>query len=110
MLRKSLQLLGRLRENEEEGETISRHVFPDIIVHKRTLPENKLIIEIKKEKNRDIEYDCLKLHCYTTDQMDNELRYELGLLIVFDTGKEQPNHSVLWYENGNPISDEKIIF
>ncbi len=92
--------LKKLRDTDEDRKVLKRHVYPDIIVHKRGKGENLLIIEIKKHKNPDIEFDREKLSRYTSSEYDNNLNYKLGALIIFTTGKEDLSHNIEWYEGG----------
>lgn len=59
------------------------NVFPDIIVHSRMTTTNILVIELKKESNRESkERDILKLHAYRA-----ELGYQHALFIRFGVGE-----------------------
>ena len=55
-------------------------VFPDIIVHHRGIPDNLLVIEIKKSHSADIGWDEHKLDAYI-----RILDYKAGVLLVFVT-------------------------
>jgi len=72
-------LFGPLREDDDVAKTI----FPDIVVHKRTLRENLLVIEAKKSNSGISEdTDIKKLKAFT-DQ-NGDYGYRLGLFLVFD--------------------------
>lgn len=81
-------------------------VFPDIIVHKRGRnTENLLAIEVKKStSNISNEYDFLKLKSYTDPTEVNNLRYEYGAFIKFDTRTEKYKiPEVIWFKNGKKL-------
>lgn len=84
-------------------------VYPDIIVHKRgTNKSNLLIIECKKNNNRDYYYDREKMKHYTTTRHNN-LGYKLGVNIIFSIGNSLDLiASLVWYKNGLPIKKEYI--
>lgn len=72
--------------NSDE-EIIQSYVMPDIIIHKRgTSDHNLCVIEIKKQSapRNEIEFDCRKLSYYTSNDENNELKYQLGILIVYN--------------------------
>ena len=70
-------------EHAETDHLDGKTVFPDIIVHRRTVDSyNRLVIEIKKSSASSIEHDKMKLRAFT--RPDQQYRYELGLLLVFD--------------------------
>lgn len=82
-------------------------VFPDIIVHKRGKnSSNTLAIEVKKSTSKiERSYDLKKLECYTQITSDaNNLRYEYGAFIIFNTGKskyEAPE--IIWFKDGKRL-------
>jgi hypothetical protein len=96
--------LGKLKKNEINKEIISRNVYPDIIIHKRsTNDHNLLIIEIKKSSNNDNgDYDRLKLRTYTSNNDENTFPYPFGLFLYFETGAN-PDYDVEWYRDGGVI-------
>lgn len=66
-------------------DTSGRTVYPDIIVHRRGVDDNHLVVEIKKRSNRDdLEIDRGKLEGFT-----HQMGYRNAALIVFD-GVEEP--------------------
>ena len=75
-----------------------RNIYPDIVVHKRgTDSNNILIIEVKKQTNKDIENDEIKLKAFTSEQY----RYSFGLLVIFYTKEKSLNDPILrWFSNG----------
>lgn len=91
----------------EDEEFINRHVYPDIVIHKRgnnTDGANLLIIEVKKSTSKiDKSYDMEKLSRYTSSDYDNKLNYKLGAFIIVVIDKNNPSYSVDWYMNGNKI-------
>ena len=107
LLKMELQELGLLREKEEkiDKEIIERLVYPDIVIHKRGVPENLCIIEIKKSTSQiSSEYDELKLRCYTSSDNGNDLKYNLGVFIKFSAGGGNiPPYTLECYRNGTKI-------
>ncbi len=103
ILHSRLKDLGQLRDSDSDGELLKRSVFPDIIVHKRGKNSNLLIIEVKKAGSSGISYDREKLCRYTSPKYQNDLNYQLGALVIFTTGREDPAHEIEWYENGSKI-------
>ena len=73
----------------DEGQT----VLPDVIVHKRGVDTNLLIIEMKKSANqRGMDRDRRRIRAFR-----NELGYQFGALVVCKTG-DRPAIAVEWYE------------
>lgn len=98
-----LEELGKLNNSGRDDELLRRSVYPDIIVHKRGEEKNLVVIEIKKEKNNDKDFDREKILRYTSPDYENNLNYELGALVIFTTGKGKTSHEIEWYENGQKI-------
>ncbi len=98
----------KLNKGEEEtaiDDILIREVLPDIIIHKRgTNEKNLCIIEVKKSKSALIDciYDEIKLQSYTTNYNNNELNYQIGAFLEFETGKQNPRHRLHFYKNGRP--------
>jgi hypothetical protein len=69
-------------------------VVPDIIVHHRGMPDNLLVIEVKKSNTRiPDEEDIEKLHAYR----ESHLRYRHGLFLKLLVGHGAPGVSrILW--------------
>lgn len=67
-----------LLSDDDKGTT----VYPDIIVHKRLSGENLLVIEVKKVKEMegDYEYDRKKLHAFL-----GQLGYKFAVFLKFHT-------------------------
>jgi hypothetical protein len=60
---------------------IGKSVYPDIVVHRRTVPENLLAIEIRKAANFSaLEHDRHKLRALTDPHL--WFAYRIGLLLV----------------------------
>lgn len=82
---------------------------PDIIIHHRGIPENLVVIEVKKSDNTDneIEKDRNKLIQFT--KQPGDFNYKFGLLVIPST--DEP-YSVQeeWYENGLRICEFSRIF
>ena len=63
------------------GDDIGKSVYPDIVVHRRTIPENLLAIEIRKGANHQpLEHDRHKLRALTDPHL--WFAYRIGLLLV----------------------------
>ena len=91
-----------LNSNEEN---IQSNVLPDIIIHRRgNSNQNLCAIEIKKRSapRNKIEFDCQKLRYYTSIDENNELKYQLGILIVYNI-IEPPLFRI--FKNGNETED-----
>lgn len=80
----------------EDAEAVT--VFPDIIVHRRQLPENLLVIEIKKQgRNKKAEdFDKReKVPAYL-----NQLKYRFGVFLMLGVGNEAGTISELLVFDG----------
>ncbi len=111
ILKYELQTLGDLSEKEKtiDKEIIERHVFPDIIIHRRGTADNFYIIEIKKSTSKiPSYYDELKLKSYTSSEHGNDLKYKLGVFIKFLAGVIEPTYDLKWYTEGIEISEEAL--
>jgi len=87
--------IKRLKNIEECSEQkITDRIFPDTIVHHRSVNDNVLVIEIKPNKEDDL-CDIKKLELLT--QKDGDYDYDFGLYIQF-MKNEQP--SLTWYKDG----------
>jgi hypothetical protein len=76
-------LMGKRLNWENSGEG-SRYVYPDIIVHKRDLLENLIVVEVKMSwNNRKKELDYQKINEYI-EQLD----YEYGIYIELNEIRE----------------------
>lgn len=112
-LRRELQRINQLSKRETdmdlEGLT-TKSVLPDIIVHKRNTANNLLIIEIKKSSNKNKlahHYDLKKLKLYTSNQHGNNLNYQIGVFIEFNTtNSNEPLYKICWFMNGRIINLE----
>ncbi|MFH6983596.1 hypothetical protein [Marinoscillum luteum] len=93
------------REMELEGEVLIRSVFPDIIIHQRgSHDENLCIIEIKKSSSAvDHKYDHIKLQAYTSSNLDNVLKYQLGVFIEIAIGDNPDSSISMLFKNGIPV-------
>ena len=85
--------VGKPEPDDLEAKT----VFPDIIVHHRTTPENLLVIEVKKATGRDDTGDIEKLERFTKVR---EYRYEYGLLLKL---RHNDTPELVLYRNGELI-------
>lgn len=109
-LEEKLRVLGLLKKEKDKtiDEEIIKHlVYPDIIIHTRDdATRNLCIIEIKKSTSTvPYEYDESKLECYTSNDLGNNLNYQLGVFIKFKADVETPTYTLKCYQNGT-----KIIF
>jgi hypothetical protein len=73
--------VGSVSSNDTDAKT----VFPDIIIHRRTKPDNLLVIEIKKTTSRvSCEADFRKLAAFKS-----QLGYSYALFLRFATGNTE---------------------
>lgn len=105
ILKTELEKAGLLKEkeiNDLESEYSDRSVFPDIIVHDRgTNDYNLCIIEVKKTTSAiSSDYDEIKLKAYTSDNYGNDLKYKIGVFIVFKTGTSDIDYEIKLFKNG----------
>lgn len=107
LLKLELVAKNLLKEKEEDGQedTLSRAVFPDIIIHERgSNDENLCIIEVKKSTSTvKHDYDRLKLSAYTTSEHGNNLKYQLGIFVIVTTGNEEPDYDLFFYKDGQEV-------
>ncbi|GAB3732312.1 hypothetical protein [Spirosoma lituiforme] len=106
LLNEDLRQAGFLREEEAGKDPVDRAVFPDIIVHKRGSHEqNMCVIEVKKSTSRvSFQYDRLKLMAYTSHLYGNELSYQLGVFVCFQTNSDELNFEVRYFREGEEIN------
>jgi len=104
ILRDKLKKLGKLKNSDGDGELLRRSVYPDIVVHKRGKENNLVVIEVKKEKNNDKDFDREKLLKYTSSDCENNLNYKFGALVIFKTVKGETSYTIEWYESGRRIN------
>lgn len=84
---------------------------PDIIIHKRGSNENNLVvIEVKKDSSpeRDKDYDLIKLEHLTIDYLGNHYNYELGVAIIFGTGKNTGSSTKIFFQSGLPKTEQTL--
>lgn len=85
----------------------ARAIFSDIIVYKRQLPDNLLVIEVKKSSSRENnDKDRIKLIAFTDPEGD--YRYKVGLFIVFDV-ENQKVDKVRCFENGDEVECNGVM-
>ncbi len=78
-------------------------IFPDIIVHNRTLKSNLLVIEIKKDgsSKKRINKDRINLKKMTSYL---KYKYQLGMLIIFYVEKKATKEPIIeYYKDGELI-------
>jgi len=90
-----------IKKISDEKGSKPRRIYPDIIVHKRGENcNNILVVEIKKQENREIENDEIKLKEFTSGSYG----YHFGLLIIFNTKENSKNRPILrWFSNGREL-------
>jgi hypothetical protein len=72
---------------------IGKSVYPDIVVHRRTVPENLLAVEVRKAANHQpVEHDQHKLRALTDPHL--WFAYRIGLFLVL--GKKNVNASEVY--------------
>lgn len=72
---------------EKDNDTVAKTVYPDIIVHKRKTKDNLLVIEVKKDSNKNgKEYDLEKLQGYK-----REFGYLYTVFLQIKVEKEYKN-------------------
>ena len=88
-------LFHDIKEDDQEAKTI----FPDILIHKRSIQTNNLlVVEIKKSNSRVSEdTDITKLKAFTDPK--EKYKYKVGLFIVFDVVNRKLS-KVKHFENG----------
>ena len=65
---------------------LGKSIFPDIVVHRRAVPENLLAIEVRKATNHQpIEHDHHKLRGMTDPHL--WFAYRVGVMLVLGKGK-----------------------
>ncbi len=65
---------------------LGKSIFPDIVVHRRAVPENLLAIEVRKASNHQpIEHDHHKLRGLTDPHL--WFAYRIGVLLVLAKGQ-----------------------
>ena len=65
---------------------LGKSIFPDIVVHRRAVPENLLAVEVRKATNHQpIEHDHHKLRGLTDPHL--WFAYRIGVLLVLGKGK-----------------------
>ena len=110
VLKRDLQQIGLLRHVEAsdlEKEFTNRAVFPDIIIHRRgTNDHNLCIIEVKKStSNVPYDYDYIKLRSYTSNNYDNNLKYQLGIFIEAVIEQDNSTFRLTYFKNGKCLAN-----
>ena len=81
----------------------AKTVYPDIIVHKRgDNSDNLVVIEAKKDTNKDSDNDKIKIKKYM-----NQLKYKNGFLVKFNVANK-PSYEL--YEIGGDNGDIKRVY
>ena len=110
VLKSDLQRIGLLRHKEAsdlEKEFTNRAVFPDIIIHRRgTNDHNLCIVEVKKSTSSvSYEYDYIKLRSYTSNNYDNNLKYQLGIFIEAVIEQDNSTFRLTYFKNGEVLEN-----
>lgn len=95
--------------NIEGNEYLEVSIFPDIIIHKRSLNDrNHIIFEIKKSCNlTESDYDRYKLIKYTEDS--SEFKYGTGIFLTVFVGSYYKREvEIEEYKNGERIRNLTI--
>ena len=112
--RKELDIAkSRMREIGLDPNNNDKYTLaPDIIIHTRNTNDNNLLVlEVKKDSNstRNKEFDLLKLEHMTIDYQGNHYNYRIGAAIVFGTKENAGKFTIQFFQNGLPVSKEKLI-
>ena len=102
--------VAQLGPDLDEEQMLAISTYPDIIVHRRGINcENLLIIELKKKANSSHDaHDYLKLGGFTQVGGDNPYHYKFGLFIKLATGaKNAGKADLVWFKNGAEIRPER---
>jgi hypothetical protein len=75
-------------------DTNAKTIYPDIIVHRRGIRDNLLVIEVKKINNHDFGNDYAKLEALTYG--DGDFGYKFGIHLVFDCQNKICSRSEVW--------------
>ena len=105
---RQLKELGLLKKSEEDlpYDLLDRAVFPDIIIHSRGTNVNNLcILEVKKTTSRvPFDYDRIKLSSYTTSYYENDLKYDLGIFVLIETGNNNKRFKLQYFVDGKIVT------
>jgi hypothetical protein len=83
---------------------LGKSIFPDIAVHRRTVPENLLVVEVRKATNHQpIEHDHHKLRGLTDPHL--WFAYRTGVLLVLARGKVKSSEVYLGGVIDRELSD-----
>lgn len=112
--RKALAIAeGRIREiGIDPNENNSYSISPDIIIHKRGLnTDNLVVIEVKKDtsQNKYKQFDLIKLEHLTIDYLGNHYNYRLGIALILNTGNNTGTTSFSYFQNGLPINNRQDL-
>lgn len=111
--RKALDIArSRLVEIKHRPSSINNYkLSPDIIIHQRGTNENNLVvIEVKKDVSpkNDKDFDLIKLEHLTICYSGNHYNYDLGIAIIFGTGKNTGEVTKIFFQNGLPKTEQKL--
>ena len=90
--------------NLDDDEKLSVSAYPDIIVHRRMInAENLLVVEVKKRKSQvNHSWDHKKLTAFTENSQQNSYHFQYGVFIILDTGPTWRNRKpdLVWFVEG----------
>jgi hypothetical protein len=87
--------------NEINPDGTLKKIFPDLIVHIRTDPDNLLVVEVKGYwNNDDRKHDIKKLEFYTNQ--NEKFKYKIGVLIELKLNSPQYRY----FKDGEEIDNE----
>lgn len=105
--RKELYLLrgerdDKIRAGLSEEDMLAVSTYPDIIVHRRLVnSENLLVIEVKKtNSNVDATFDHRKLSAFTDNTDCNKYHFKYGIFILIDIGENPVAPKLTWFGEG----------
>lgn len=102
---RNIELGGREPKYYQDG----KYGMPDIIVHRRLHNDNNLlIIEIKKQNNRnkkERKNDLAKLEEFTTSARAKGYNFQLGLFL--DIPVDGGEYIYTWYKDGRQVDSEQ---
>ncbi|MBQ7240906.1 MAG: hypothetical protein IJS56_05670 [Bacilli bacterium] len=75
-------------------------IIPDVIIHKRLIDKNYLVIEAKKDQNNNQEYDDTKEKLKVLTNQNGRYKYQLGIFIDFKKDIKDAIESIIYYKNG----------
>ena len=100
------------RIKKEKNDNNFYRITPDIIIHKRCIDEeNLVVIEVKKDvsKANEKEYDFIILEELTRDHLGNRYNYKLGIALELDTGENTGDYKIRYFQNGGEVDLKTVL-